>query len=144
MPSPTDDTARTRSQVYVYEDGFMFACEGLAAPRTERFTATLLFATSDQGLDIEVGDGRVDRAGERIDDPGFETPAAEVAHPAHFSLRVSKLSDDEVEPAVGVTGEIGGAYVGDAGNAVDDHALREAAVVLVLEEHHGSDQVVAR
>lgn len=58
MPSPTDDTARTRSQVYVYEDGFMFACEGLAAPRTERFTATLLFATSDQGLDIEVGDGR--------------------------------------------------------------------------------------
>jgi AraC-like DNA-binding protein len=65
MPSPADDNAHPReaaaprkSQVYVYEDGFMFACEGMSAPRTERFTATLLFATSEDGLDIEVGEAR--------------------------------------------------------------------------------------
>lgn len=50
MPAPP---AR-QSQVYVYADGFMVSCDGMLAPRTERYTGTMLFAIRDEGLDIEV------------------------------------------------------------------------------------------
>lgn len=43
-----------RPQVFVYEDGFMFSCEGMVAPRTERYTATVLLATSDAGIGVDI------------------------------------------------------------------------------------------
>ncbi|MET0335150.1 MAG: AraC family transcriptional regulator [Rhizobacter sp.] len=52
------ESAPRKSQVFVYADGFMASCEGMVAPRTERYTATLLFATSDEDIEIEVGDRR--------------------------------------------------------------------------------------
>lgn len=60
----TSDTATAvqpsprKSQVWVYADGFMASCEGMVAPRTERYTATLLFATTDEDIEIEVDNRR--------------------------------------------------------------------------------------
>ena len=50
--------ASRRSQVHVYNDGFLFSCEGMEAARTERYTATLLFATSEQDIDVELAGRR--------------------------------------------------------------------------------------
>ena len=57
--SPDASTAR-QSRVYVYADGFMMSSDGMVAPRTERYTGTMLFAIRDEGIDIEVA-GRAQR-----------------------------------------------------------------------------------
>lgn len=49
-----------QSRVYVYADGFMVSCDGMVAPRTERYTGTMLFAIREEGIDIEVA-GRPQR-----------------------------------------------------------------------------------
>lgn len=46
--------APRRPQVFVFPGGFLFSCAGMVAPRTERHTATLLFATSEEDVEIEV------------------------------------------------------------------------------------------
>lgn len=65
MPAPNPDAttpaqAPRQSKVYVYADGFMASCDGMVAPRTERYTGTMLFAIRDEGIDIEVA-GRAQR-----------------------------------------------------------------------------------
>lgn len=54
MSAPDPDTTQRQSRVYVYADGFMASCDGMVAPRTERYTGTMLFAIRDEGIDIEV------------------------------------------------------------------------------------------
>lgn len=46
--------APRQSQVYVYADGFMVSCDGMVAPRTERYTGTMLIAIDDTGIDVEI------------------------------------------------------------------------------------------
>lgn len=48
------DEPAPKSQLFVFADGFLFACEGMVSPETERYTATLMFATSAQDVPIEV------------------------------------------------------------------------------------------
>lgn len=66
MPAPNPDptpvaAAPRQSQVYVYADGFMVSCDGMVAPRTERYTGTMLFAMREEGIEVEVA-GRQQRA----------------------------------------------------------------------------------
>lgn len=91
MPSPhldahsqPADAAPRKSQVYVYTDGFMFSCDGMVAPRTERYTATMLFATSDDQVDIEV-DGQRQRVEIAVLKP-FVPKAVHAAQQAFVSI----------------------------------------------------------
>jgi AraC-like DNA-binding protein len=56
--APVAGQAPRRSQVFVFEGGFLFACDGMVAPQTERHTATLLIATTDDDIGIEVAGRR--------------------------------------------------------------------------------------
>jgi AraC-like DNA-binding protein len=55
--TPTTSMAR-KSQVHVYADGFLFSCDGMVAPRTERYTATMLFASTDEDVEVEIANQR--------------------------------------------------------------------------------------
>ncbi|MBX3623100.1 MAG: helix-turn-helix transcriptional regulator [Rhizobacter sp.] len=52
------DEPAPKSQLFVFADGFLFACEGMVSPETERYTATLMFATSEHDVPIEVAGRR--------------------------------------------------------------------------------------
>lgn len=82
--SQRTDAAPRRSQVYVYADGFMFSCDGMVVPRTERYTATVLFATSDEPIEIEV-DGQRERAEIAVLKP-FVPKSLHAPHQAFVSI----------------------------------------------------------
>jgi AraC-like DNA-binding protein len=85
--SPPADAPTRRSQVYVYADGFMFSCDGMTAPRTERYSATMLFATSDDEVEIEV-DGQRQRVQIAVLKP-FVPKALHAAHQAFVSIGIN-------------------------------------------------------
>jgi AraC-like DNA-binding protein len=84
-PRPAGQAPR-RSQVFVLLGGFIFSCEGMVAPPTERHTATLLFATSEQDIEIVV-DGHPQAIGAAVLKP-FARKALNAPTQAFVSLGI--------------------------------------------------------
>lgn len=76
-----------RSQVFIYEDGFLFCCEGMATPRTERFTGTLLIATTDADIELDI-DGQRQQLGAVMLKP-FTPKVLRAEHTPFVSMAVN-------------------------------------------------------
>ena len=91
---------------------------------------------------VDVGNLRVDRARQLLQQVTFEAPPAEVLEPARLALVVAKQGDRQVEVAVAV--EIARPDVGNAGHLVGHHVRREALAAVVLEQDDGAYPRVVR
>src|SRR4029450_3978265 len=86
---------------------------------------------------VDVADLRVDGPREVLQHVAGKAPAALVLHPPRLALVVTELRHGKVEVAIAV--EIAGTDVGDACHLIDEHALRETLMAVVLEHDHRAD-----